>query len=167
MTICHHAVLVLFWLVLGSCIGSFLNVCIHRIPRGMSLLRPRSRCPACGATILARHNLPILGWLILGGRCRECRGPIPSRYPAVELGVGVLFALPYIVAVTMCAGDPWERIGPAPLLGLLAASWTISGFGVFAMLLGRDNQAALTERRAAGGCAGPASIAPHSPVDRD
>jgi leader peptidase (prepilin peptidase)/N-methyltransferase len=167
MTMTHHAVLVLFWLILGSCIGSFLNVCIYRIPRGMSLSRPRSRCPACGGKILARHNLPVVGWLILGGRCRECRGPIPSRYPAVELGVGMLFALPYMVAVAVSAGDPWERIGPVPLLGLLAASWAISGVGVFALLVGRDDRASLTERPAAGGCAGPASIAPRSPADRD
>jgi leader peptidase (prepilin peptidase)/N-methyltransferase len=163
----HHAVLALFWLSLGCCVGSFLNVCIYRLPRGMSIVRPRSRCPSCCARILARHNLPVLGWLILGGRCRECRRPIPARYPAVELGVGLVFALPYVVAVVVSAGDPWERIGPAPLLGLLAASWTVSVLWVFTGLAGRETRKSIIERRAAGGCEGRASIALRSPAGHD
>jgi leader peptidase (prepilin peptidase) / N-methyltransferase len=77
----------------GLLVGSFANVAIHRWPRGQSVLRPsRSFCPACGASIHAHDNLPVLSWLFLRGRCRSCDGPIPVRYPLVELVVGVFFA---------------------------------------------------------------------------
>src|SRR5262245_5778597 len=104
MTTTHHAVLTLLWFILGSCLGSFLNVCIYRIPRGMSLLRPRSRCPHCGSAIRARHNVPILGWLALRGRCRGCRDAISPRYPAIELAVGLLCTSPYLAFVVLYAG---------------------------------------------------------------
>ncbi|MFL6161828.1 MAG: prepilin peptidase [Jatrophihabitantaceae bacterium] len=77
--------------LLGLAIGSFLNVVIYRLPRGESLSRPPSHCPSCAAPIRARHNLPVLGWLILRGRCADCSAPISVRYPAVELGTAVLF----------------------------------------------------------------------------
>ena len=120
MTNSHHAVLGLFFAILGSCLGSFLNVCAYRIPLGMSVLHPRSRCPCCGHAILARDNLPILGWLFLRGRCRRCRCAIPSRYAVVELAVGVLFALPYLVMAAVAGGDPWERLARA---GSSASCW--------------------------------------------
>ena len=83
----------LAWLfMLGASVGSFLNVVVYRLPRGMSLLRPASRCPACGAPIVPRDNLPIVGWLLLAGRCRACGQTISARYPMVELWVAVLFA---------------------------------------------------------------------------
>lgn len=78
--------------LLGLLIGSFLNVVIHRVPRGESLVRPPSHCPNCGADIKARHNVPVVGWLVLRGRCAECRAPISVRYPLVELGTGLVFA---------------------------------------------------------------------------
>lgn len=68
----------------GAMIGSFLNVVVYRMPRGESLVRPRSRCPACGVAIKPYDNVPVLGWLWLRGRCRECGEPISLRYPAVE-----------------------------------------------------------------------------------
>lgn len=77
--------------VLGLVVGSFLNVVIHRVPAGLSVIRPRSSCPGCGAEIRARDNVPVLSWLVLRGRCRSCRSPIPARYPAVELVTGALF----------------------------------------------------------------------------
>ncbi|HJP76243.1 MAG TPA: prepilin peptidase [Pseudonocardiaceae bacterium] len=76
----------------GLLIGSFLNVVIHRVPRGESLVRPPSRCPACGRDIRARHNIPVVGWLALRGRCADCGEPISVRYPLVELGTGLVFA---------------------------------------------------------------------------
>jgi leader peptidase (prepilin peptidase)/N-methyltransferase len=77
--------------LLGLVVGSFANVCIHRLPRGESIVSPPSRCPACGARIEARDNLPVLGWLLLRGRCRACRAPISWRYPAVEALNGLLW----------------------------------------------------------------------------
>jgi leader peptidase (prepilin peptidase)/N-methyltransferase len=77
--------------VLGLLVGSFLNVVIHRLPRGESVVHPRSRCPACGAPIRARDNVPVLSWLWLRGRCRDCGAPISARYPAVEALTGLVF----------------------------------------------------------------------------
>jgi leader peptidase (prepilin peptidase)/N-methyltransferase len=77
----------------GLLAGSFANVVIHRVPRQESLVRPASRCPACAAPIAWRDNVPLLGWLLLRGRCRSCRAPIGIRYPLVELGMGVLWFL--------------------------------------------------------------------------
>jgi leader peptidase (prepilin peptidase) / N-methyltransferase len=71
--------------VLGLVMGSFLNVCIHRLPRRESIVRPRSRCPACGKPLEWFDNIPVIGWIVLGGRCRYCRAPISVRYPIVEL----------------------------------------------------------------------------------
>jgi leader peptidase (prepilin peptidase)/N-methyltransferase len=84
--------LLLLVLLLGLAVGSFLNVVIHRVPRGESVVSPASRCPRCGTPIRARHNIPVLGWLILRGRCADCGTPISVRYPLVELGTGLLFA---------------------------------------------------------------------------
>ncbi|SEC90238.1 type 4 prepilin peptidase 1 Aspartic peptidase. MEROPS family A24A [Amycolatopsis tolypomycina] len=87
------AVLVVAAGVLGLLVGSFLNVVIHRVPRGESVVRPPSHCPGCGQAIKARHNVPVVGWLVLRGRCAGCGTRISVRYPLVELGTAVLFAL--------------------------------------------------------------------------
>lgn len=87
------AVLLVFSALLGLAVGSFLNVVAHRVPAGLSLSRPPSRCPACSAPIRARHNIPVLGWLVLRGRCADCGAPISVRYPLVEALTGVLFVL--------------------------------------------------------------------------
>src|SRR3954453_9233125 len=79
--------------VLGLAIGSFLNVVIYRVPTGLSVVSPPSACPKCGHEIRNRHNVPVLGWLVLRGRCYDCQAPISARYPLVEAGTGVLFAL--------------------------------------------------------------------------
>jgi leader peptidase (prepilin peptidase)/N-methyltransferase len=82
----------LVWVGLfGLVIGSFINVVVHRLPRGESLVSPGSRCPRCGNPIRARHNVPILGWLLLRGRCADCGAPISPRYPLVEAGTTVAF----------------------------------------------------------------------------
>jgi leader peptidase (prepilin peptidase) / N-methyltransferase len=76
---------------LGAAVGSFLNVVVYRLPRGMSLVRPKSHCPACGASIRAGDNIPVLGWLRLRGRCRDCASAISVRYPLVEAATALLF----------------------------------------------------------------------------
>lgn len=77
----------------GLVFGSFLNVCIYRLPRGLSVVAPRSACPKCNTPIAAYDNIPVLSWMILGGRCRHCKAPITPRYAAVELLTGILFAV--------------------------------------------------------------------------
>lgn len=77
--------------VLGLAVGSFLNVVAHRVPLALSVSRPASRCPACEHPIRHRHNVPVLGWLLLRGRCADCAAPISVRYPVVELLTAVLF----------------------------------------------------------------------------
>jgi leader peptidase (prepilin peptidase)/N-methyltransferase len=76
---------------LGLCFGSFLNVCIYRLPKGKSVVTPRSACPHCGDPIPLYHNLPVLSWLILRGKCRACEQPISPRYLVIELLTGLLF----------------------------------------------------------------------------
>jgi len=78
---------------LGSAIGSFLNVVVHRVPLAQSVVHPPSACPSCGSAIRARDNIPVLSWLLLRGRCRDCAEPIAVRYPLVELGTAVAFTL--------------------------------------------------------------------------
>jgi leader peptidase (prepilin peptidase)/N-methyltransferase len=154
MTASHHAVLIVLCLILGSCVGSFLNVCVYRIPKAMSLFRPRSRCPRCLTAIRARDNIPVLGWLILGGKCRHCRGAISPRYATVELIVGLLFAGVYLAAVSLARGDLWEQAGAWRVLVLLLASWAVIGSVVVAALIGSDTRRAsrsLTQGRGVGG----------------
>ncbi|MCW2726874.1 MAG: Prepilin peptidase [Frankiales bacterium] len=79
--------------VLGLAVGSFLNVVVWRVPRGESVVRPASACPGCGAAIRARDNVPVAGWLLLRGRCRDCGAPISRRYPLVEAATAGLFVV--------------------------------------------------------------------------
>lgn len=78
--------------LLGLVIGSFLNVVVYRLPRGMSVVHPRSRCPACETQLAGIDNVPVLSWVALRGRCRHCTAPVSVRYPVVELVTGLLFA---------------------------------------------------------------------------
>ena len=88
-------------LLVGLVVGSFANVCIHRLPERLSVVRPRSRCPRCGAPIGAADNVPILSYLVLGGRCRACRAPISARYPMVEaVNAAMYFALARLMGPT-------------------------------------------------------------------
>lgn len=101
--------------LLGLAIGSFLNVVIWRLPRGESLSHPPSACPKCGHAIRRRDNIPVLSWLILRGRCRDCGEPISARYPLVEFGTALLF-----VAVVL-----WAALQPAGL-------WLVPAYLYFA-----------------------------------
>jgi leader peptidase (prepilin peptidase) / N-methyltransferase len=79
--------------LMGLLVGSFLNVVVWRVPRGESVVRPPSACPACGAPVRPRDNVPVLSWLLLRGRCRDCAAPVSRRYPAVELATAALFVV--------------------------------------------------------------------------
>jgi leader peptidase (prepilin peptidase) / N-methyltransferase len=99
--------------LLGLAIGSFLNVVIYRVPRKESVVRPRSRCPGCGAQLAERDNIPVLSWVLLRGRCRTCGESISARYPLVELGTAGLF-----VAAGLRFGLDWAL--PAYLVFIAA-----------------------------------------------
>ncbi len=102
--------------LIGGCLGSFINVVIYRLPRGVSLVRPRSRCPSCERPVRAHENVPVLSFLWLRGRCRGCGAPIGLRYPIVE-GLGAALT----VAAVTTAGGPLEALVRAGLaLALLA-----------------------------------------------
>lgn len=81
-----------FAALLGLIFGSFINVVAHRVPKDLSVVSPPSSCPECGHQIRARDNIPVLSWLRLRGRCRDCGAPISARYPIVEAGTALLFA---------------------------------------------------------------------------
>jgi leader peptidase (prepilin peptidase)/N-methyltransferase len=87
----------IFVVLFGLAFGSFLNVCISRLPQRKSIVRPASFCPACHEPILARDNLPLVSWILLRGRCRHCGWNVPLRYPMVELATATLFLLAYLI----------------------------------------------------------------------
>jgi prepilin signal peptidase PulO-like enzyme (type II secretory pathway) len=123
---------------MGATIGSFLNVVVHRAPRGRSVVSGRSRCPACGGAVRWYDNIPVLGWLLLRGRCRDCSGPIAARYPLVELAGGCLAAL---VAVATLQGG-WdagsrEAGGSGPVIDqlLLHGDWRPVAFWLHRTLI--------------------------------
>ncbi len=91
---------------LGAAVGSFLNVVIYRLPAGLSVLHPPSRCPNCHRRLKSYDNVPVFGWLWLRGKCRFCKWPIPSRYPLIEALTGLLFLIPFWVL-----GLTWPMVG--------------------------------------------------------
>ena len=131
--------------VFGAVLGSFLNVVIHRLPRGESLASPGSRCPRCGAPVKPYDNVPVISWLVLRGRCRHCGAPISPRYPVVELLTALVFAavvavrgfdndlvleLPFAAALIALGGiDLDHRLLPNRIVYPMAA------YGVVATLL--------------------------------
>ena len=104
----------------GLVLGSFLNVVIYRVPRGQSVVKPRSACPNCGTQIRAYDNIPVLSWIILRGKCRDCAHPISARYAMVELLCGFLFVSAYFYAVP---------------IDTIVAFWTVIKLCVFFFLL--------------------------------
>ncbi|HEX4401905.1 MAG TPA: prepilin peptidase [Galbitalea sp.] len=84
-------IILAFTAILGLAIGSFLNVVVWRVPRQLSLVAPASACPSCGHSIRARDNVPVVSWLALGRKCRDCGEPISARYPLIEAGTAVFF----------------------------------------------------------------------------
>ena len=138
------ALLAVFTFAFGAILGSFANVCIHRLPRGESVVHPPSRCPACGTRIAFYDNVPLLSWALLRGRCRTCRAPISPRYPLVETAVGLLVlasflrwgptltaataALLALASVVLAATDLEGRVLPDEItLGTLAVAVLLAG----------------------------------------
>jgi leader peptidase (prepilin peptidase) / N-methyltransferase len=137
--------------LLGALVGSFLNVVIHRLPRGESIVSPGSHCPACDSPVRAVDNVPVLSWLLLRGRCRSCGAPISPRYPAVELLTAAAFAavvatrgfdeglwleLPFVACLIALAGIdldhqllPNKIVYPMAAYGLVATA--LVDFGDF------------------------------------
>jgi len=111
--------------VFGLAIGSFLNVVAYRVPRGLSVVRPGSFCPSCHRPIRGFDNVPVLSWVVLGGRCRRCGAPISARYPAVEAGTGAAFAL-----VGAALGAHWGVFGMCVLAATLVAALSIERDGL-------------------------------------
>ncbi len=112
-----------FVFAFGCCIGSFLNVCIWRLPRGQSISQPRSSvCPQCGSPIRGYDNIPLLSYLVLRGRCRHCKAAISRRYPFVEAFTGLLFLALYLAQVSGGSMDGGEFIVMALLISLLVAA---------------------------------------------
>jgi leader peptidase (prepilin peptidase) / N-methyltransferase len=150
-------VIPLVFFLFGICIGSFLNVCIVRIPEDVSIVAPASRCPRCGTAIKPYDNIPVLGWFLLGGKCRNCHLPISVMYPAIEFLTGALFVVTYYLfglsavslkfivfgclLIVLIVTDLRERILPD------AVNWFGFGLGLaFAMRLPPDGIAGIWMR---------------------
>ncbi len=113
-------VLMAYALLMGLCVGSFLNVVIDRLPLGQSLVSPRSRCTKCGYELRWYDNVPVLSWAWLGGRCRQCRAPISAQYPIVEIVTALLFVL--VVWLT--------PVGPLLFSRLILMAILVALFGI-------------------------------------
>ena len=118
----------------GAMLGSFVNVVVHRVPRGDSVVHGGSRCPRCGAAVRPRDNVPVLGWLLLRGRCRDCAEPISARYPLVEAGCGLIVAA--VAALDLVHGGidrmllrgdwlPWARFAGHGLALITLVAWAL------------------------------------------
>jgi leader peptidase (prepilin peptidase) / N-methyltransferase len=134
----------------GLLIGSFLNVCIYRLPRDLSVARPaRSFCPGCEKTIAWHDNIPLLSYALLGGRCRHCHERIPLRYPIVELATGAAFALCF-----------WAVHDP-----LMAVKYSIFGAIMIALIASDLEERILPDEFTLGGTALGLALAPFARID--
>ncbi len=114
-----HLIMILGLFVIGTVVGSFVNVCIYRIPWQKSVVWPGSRCPKCLGAIAARDNIPILSWLALRGECRHCGARIAARYPFVEALVGLLFVGVYVADVVHGPSLPWGTVPARSVIALV------------------------------------------------
>lgn len=174
--------------VFGAMIGSFLNVCISRLPAGESVVHPRSRCPGCGTPIAWYDNVPVISWLLLRARCRSCGAPISALYPLVELATAILWMLAFAalgptflalrlaVFATVMLGiavtdareflipDGFTVFGLAWVLGTAVLVFVVSGFPVAdgvteAWLVRDDGMFASVGQALLGACAGAGAVA--------
>lgn len=126
-----EALKVVWVAAVGACVGSLINVLVYRLPRGLSVVTPPSRCPACNTRLTWRENIPIFGWLLLRGRCRFCKSRISPEYPIVEAVTAALFGATYWL---------FYEAGPGPhvlgrfgaMLGQIAPAWAGTHYGALA-----------------------------------
>jgi len=129
-----------FVFAFGACVGSLINVLVYRMPLGLSVLTPPSRCPSCETRLTWRENIPIFGWLMLGGRCRFCRSKISPEYPLVELATALLFlgvfSLWYFMPPdAVWLGVHWGQLRPHWTLGDLHEGWPRNSWPIFLVML--------------------------------
>ena len=148
MTLAITLFLALFFAILGLLIGSFLNVCVYRLPHGESVVTGRSHCPACGHTLGPLDLVPVISYLALGRRCRYCQQPISPRYAQVESYTGTLFMIgsllltPPLLAMNVPAGL---------LLGIPLADHLLVSYALVRTLIHFDRQSSQARPRSAGG----------------
>jgi prepilin signal peptidase PulO-like enzyme (type II secretory pathway) len=120
----EEIIIIVWFFVLGGVIGSFLNVVVYRLPKRLSLIEPPSHCPNCKHGIRWYDNVPILGWILLRGKCRDCRQPISPRYPLVELTVALTFGILMAVEFALSAINlpPREVFKEGELISLVVSS---------------------------------------------
>jgi leader peptidase (prepilin peptidase)/N-methyltransferase len=140
----------LFVFAFGACVGSLVNVLVYRLPRGLDVVRPTSRCPSCGTKLTWRENIPILGWLLLRGRCRFCKSKISPEYPIVEFVVAALFAIVWglwyaVPGNAEWLGVPWGSVAPEWAANGFARTWP--AFVAMAVLIGCLTAATLIDAR--------------------
>jgi leader peptidase (prepilin peptidase)/N-methyltransferase len=128
--------------IFGALIGSFLNVVIYRIPAGRSIVSPPSTCGSCGARIRPYDNIPVLSWFVLRGECRDCKAPISPRYPMVELGTAVFFAVVALWVFSPAESD-WGAVTTATntlptAFIVLVAFLYLAGFSVALTMIDLD-----------------------------
>ena len=123
--------------LLGLLLGSFLNVCISRLPQGKSIVKPRSHCASCLETIRWYDNIPLLSWLLLARKCRQCKAVIPWRYPLVELGTGLWFAVSawVLLHTQAIAGTPPPTSDQSIRLVLDGVGVMLLGFGLIGLMV--------------------------------
>ncbi|MGV8886078.1 MAG: prepilin peptidase [Microbacteriaceae bacterium] len=128
--------------ILGSLIGSFLNVVVYRVPAGKSIVHPPSACPKCGAGIRPWDNIPVLSWLILRGTCRDCGNPIAVRYPLVELATAIVFAAIALWMSPMLGEAFAASTTPLIVAGILelAAFLYFAAIGIALLLIDLDTR---------------------------
>lgn len=118
---------ILFGFAWGAMLGSFLNVVVHRLPLGASIVTTPSRCPCCGSAIRPWHNVPVFGWLMLKGRCHDCKTPIAATYPIVEAGCGAITML--LATTELVFGGRWlarsAALYPGGIDRLLWGDWSL------------------------------------------
>lgn len=145
---------VLIWLLFaiayGACVGSLVNVLVYRLPRGLGVVRPASKCPKCGHKLTFRENIPILGWILLRGKCRFCHERISPEYPLVETLVAFLFAFIYFLYFGLPQlghGSPFDTFQPEWAMSGFARAWP--EFVILLLLVGSLAAVTLIDARTA------------------